>query len=124
MTTPREMDALLAEAIGCKVEDRWNGGFCTCEADTHGKRGSGFRVINGHPCSPVLPYYSAPTWETTGQLIEGLAQLPFDGLLASNAQRRFDEILAAEYWPSSLTPARIAEAARIALGLPLPDEVK
>ena len=67
--TDRERDAALAEAIGCKVRPP-NPGLsadynCGCEDQAHWS----------HPrqANFVAPYFSAPTWETSGQLIEGLA---------------------------------------------------
>ena len=71
VTTRREMDALLADkAIGCQVEwradkrgtrDPWCG--CPIPGPNHTSHEIYFWGVH--------PYYSAPTWETTGQLYRG-----------------------------------------------------
>lgn len=70
--TDLERDAKLAEAIGCKpVWEKWNrdsveAWHCECMA---------LNYVHGDKRrqAEIHTYYSAPTWETSGQLIEGLA---------------------------------------------------
>ena len=133
--TPREIDAKLAEAIGCSVE--WfEGDFhCGCgghiyDDTTQILRGGDHCWTYGDcPTSNLLPYYSAPTWETSGQLIEGLAAkwniTIFVGLHTDNGGPscaidgggEFPKIFHAS-GPSA--PEAIAEAARLALGVEAP----
>lgn len=135
--TPREIDATLAEAIGCTVQDGvlrrdWNRRaedsqahfqdlVCCCEDHRHSAN------RRGHPW--IRPYYSAPTWETAGQLIEGLKHRN-GGILWCVFDVIQYEYRAAFMNPDSKKkpgwasapngPKAIAEAARLALGIEAP----
>ncbi len=65
----------------------------------------------------VPRFTAAPRWEDAGHLIEWFSELPGDGLMPNEQTRRFDSYLSSQYWPSSLRPERIVQAARLALGL-------
>ena len=69
--TPREIDAKLAEAIGLNLE--WHDDLT--DADGHALPPGFVWYDNfglGVDLRDVPTFYSAPTWETSGQLIEGL----------------------------------------------------
>jgi hypothetical protein len=123
--TAREIDAKLAEAIGCKVKPPFDGlsaDFdCGCDKGEH--------AFLGHKHSFVQPYYSKPTWETSGQLIEGLAtkyphwhiEVSTEGGFWIAVIETVEMILGQNANVYSDTgPKAIAEAARLALGIPEP----
>ena len=116
--TPREADAALAAAIGCKVGREENYFWCGCLPQAHnGKAGQEFGNLR--------PYRSAPTWETSGQLIEGLAAKGYfietrDGHVEPDENYAYTSFTG----PSGLCmetegfgPKAIAEAACEALGI-------
>lgn len=138
--TPREIDVKLAEAMGYtfpypEIGVRDDGDTYRVTIDgkpvaTYGHHeyarlkaeaaAKAMRWEYVHPLAPVR-YYSAPTWETSGQLIEWFGTLDVDES-SLRRRRRFDERLGTQFWPSSLTPQRIAEAACVALGIEVPTE--
>lgn len=118
----REIDAALAAAIGCKV--KWKPGvgiewpYCTCQRD----QDSGLYPHGEAPNTGWLkPYYTAPTWGTTGQLIEGLAEKGWRFTGVYHPEKGYG----ARFWSTDQhswvyadsCPKAVAEAARRALGI-------
>ena len=120
--TPREIDVKLAEAIGLNLE--WEDYVV---ADGHVEAGwvwyDNFGL--GVELRPVPTFYSAPTWETTGQLIEGLTgphtdwriEIQWGGIPCGVIFFNDDD-----GWEATgdTLPRAIAEAARLALHIAAP----
>ena len=124
--TPRQIDAKLAEAIGCIVgePDGALGRTCSCPRGDHA-----VRAMHGGPVpsAVLLPYYSAPTWTTSGQLIEGLSGprfSPYKFEINTHTDRWFiawsGHDAGLVYIDDRNIPKAVAEAARLALGLEVP----
>ena len=113
--TPREIDAKLAEAIGCRVKNGlWE--WCSVkERDPIKPCPRSGRTIG----QSINPYYSVPTWETAGQLIEGLAAKGWLFEVRLSGECTFKKAVYGRRPHTHLQfgPKAIAEAARIALGI-------
>lgn len=118
MTTTREIDALLAEAIGCPVAGPIDGR----RADYH--CGCGKHQAFPRQTTLLAGYYSAPTADTMLQLIEGLAAKGWEWRIETYEAQWFvclnrdDENHELFTVRADTIPAAVAEAARLALQIP------
>lgn len=124
--TPRKIDAALAEAIG------WHS--IVDLQDPLRIRGNELMGMPPHgPLATVPTYYSAPTWKTSGQLIEGMAargwmilttgpdeHQEWSATLMPKTVDGAHHACRADCQPS--VPQAVAEAARLALGIGAPEE--
>ena len=107
MNDGREVDAQVAENLGCKVELHGGEPCCICE---HGEHSATSETCNGWPV--VRRYWTAPTWETSGQILEYFRdhQNPYN-----RAFDRHSRALAPH--TVDLTPEIIVRAAVLAWGI-------